>query len=235
MKYKYKMKRRGAGAVAAAAKRKYRAYKARRSMIPRGVRNDFLRTTRTFWVQNWTPGVAATNDFWRYFAVTLGDMPNFNDYANIYDSYKINRFTVTLRPRYDGFNGENTTDTTLPGVTNQGATRVHVVIDPKRRSNDGPTGAYTSATLNLFFERGKCKTYTGNKAIKVMCKYPCILDDMNGNANSKAIRAPWCQTNITNIAHQGIHVFLQDINLTGTFGQSFDVFYTFDISFKGQR
>lgn len=234
MNLKWKRQRRGAGAVAAAARRRYKARMMRRR-VPRGIRNDFLRTKRTFWVRNWTPGVAATADFWSYFAVTLGDMPNFNDYANIYDSYKINKFTITLRPRYDGFNGNDTVDTVLPGVTNQGATRVHVVIDPKRRSNDGPTGAYTSATLNLFLERGNAKTYSGNKPIKITCKYPCILDDMNGNANSKATRAPWLQTNITNIGHQGIHVFLQDINLTGTFGQSFDVFYTFDISFKGQR
>lgn len=218
-------------------KRIKRTLRKRYSMVPRPMRfkQDMLKTTRKFWVQNWTPGTATSTDFWRYFAVTLGDMPNFNDYANIYDSYKITSFMIHLVPRYDGFQGNDTVDTTLPGVTNQGATRVHVAIDPKRRANDGPTGAYTSANLNLFLERSKTRMYLGNKEIKILVKHPCVLTDANANANSQAEKAQWYQTNITNIGHQGAHVFLQDVNLTGTFGQSFDVFYTFNLLFKGQR
>lgn len=217
------------------AKRKYKKRTTMRMTRYVRPKHDFLKTTRKFWVQNWTPGVAATNDFWRYFAVTFGDMPNFSDYANIYDSYKITSVLIQLVPRYDGFSGNDTVDTVLPGVTNQGATRVHVAIDPKRRSNDGPTGAYTSATLNTFLERSKAKTFSGNRTVSILLKHPCVLTDMNSNSNAVAQKAGWYQTNITNIAHQGVHVFLQDINLTGTFGQSFDVFYTYNILFKGQR
>ena len=225
------MKRKARRAPARPRKRMYKP-SVPRLRVPK---HDFLKTTRKFWVQNWTPGTGGTTDFWKYFAFTFGDMPNFTDYANIYDSYKITSVLLQLVPRYDGFNGNDTVDTVLPGVTNQGATRVHVAIDPKRRSNDGPTGAYTSATLNTFLERSKTKTYVGNKMISILLKHPCVLTDMNSNANAVAEKSKWLQTNISNVAHQGIHVFLQDINLTGTFGQSFDVFYTFNILFKGQR
>lgn len=237
--YKTKMKYTGRKVLIrkSAIRRPRRRY-VRKTVPMRSIRPmlpDFMKTQRKFWVQNWTPGTAATNDFWRLFAPTLGDIPNFNDYTNIYDSYKITKFKVHLVPRYDGFQGNDTVDTVLPGVTNQGATRVHVAIDPKCRNNDGPTGAYTSATLNLFLERSRARTYTGNKPLTFTCRYPCVLSDVNANSNAKAEKAGWYQTNITNIGHRGIHVFLQDINLTGTFGQSFDVFYTLDVMFKGQR
>lgn len=216
-----------------------RPRKMRRGMvprIPRGVRMPAMTVQRTWWSGNWTPTTVSTSDFWRYITVNLGACPNVAEYTALFDSYKILSVTFILRPRYDGFNGENTTDTTLPGVTNQGATRVHVLIDPK--STVSPSGTYTSSTLNTFLEQGsKVRTYAGNRDVVIPVRYPVYIDDINGTAAStyKSTKTAWFSTANTGITIRGAHIFLQDINLTGVFGQSFDIFTTMTMSFKGIR
>jgi hypothetical protein len=204
--------------------------------IPRSVSMPAVTVQRTWWSGNWTPSTTTTADFWRFITVNLGACPNVTEYTALFDSYKVQSVTFILRPRYDGFNGENTTDTTLPGVTNQGATRVHVLIDPK--SIVSPTGTYTSATLNTFLEQGsKVRTYSGSRAVTIPIRYPVFIDDINGTAASmyKSTKTTWFSTANTGITVRGAHVFLQDINLTGVFGQSFDIFTTMTVSFKGMR
>lgn len=221
-------------ATAMRAYRKRKAYR-KRSQIPLSVKpyRPMIRVQRTFWLQNWTPTTTTTNDFWRYFTVRLADIPNVTEYTNLFDMYRITSLKWTFRPRYDSFAGNDTTDTTLPGVTNQAGVHLHAVIDP--RSGITPTGTYTSGTLNAFLENGKVRSYNGNKAVNLIIKYPCIADDVNATSNSKFIRAPYISCNQNSVAHRGVHVFLQDINLTGTFGQSFDVFCTVNMTLKGQR
>lgn len=221
----------------APSRRMTRRVKARRMTrrVPRGVRLPMVTVNRTWWANNWTPGTTSVSDYWRYFTVQLSQMPNSTEYTSLFDTYRVNSITLTLRPRYDGFTGNDTTDTTLPGVTNQGATRVHVILDPK--SPVTPAGLYTSATLNTYLENGKVKTYSGNRAINIPVKYPCFADDVNGSAASiyRSCRSQWISTSATAIQFRGAHVFLQDINLTGTFGQSFDTFLTMNVSFRGMR
>lgn len=196
---------------------------------------SLVNVERTWYSGSWTPGSAATNDFWRYITVNLGACPNVTEYTALFEQYKVNSITFTLRPRYDGFNGENTTDTTLPGVTNQGATRVHTVIDP--RSNTSPSGAYTAATLNLFLENGKVKSFSGSRTITIPIRSPCYVNDVNGvtGAANPSCRNQWFSTAATGITFRGVHIFLQDVNLTGVFGQAFDIFTKMNMSFKGPR
>lgn len=214
--------------------RKYR--RMARTMRPsRAIMQSHVNVERTWYSANWTPNTTGTNGFWRYITVNLGACPNVTEYTNLFEQYKINKVTFVLRPRYDSFSGENTTDTTLPGVTNQGATRVHTVIDP--RSNLTPSGTYTSTTLNTFLENGKVKTFSGNKAITIPIKYPAYVNDVNNvaGAENPLCRGRWFSTAATTIEFRGCHIFLQDVNLTGVFGQSFDIFTTMSMSFKGPR
>lgn len=212
-----------------------RRYMRRSRRVPRGIVPNFVTVNRTWWSANWTPSTATTNDFWRYITVNLAACPNVTEYTNLFEQYKINSITFTLRPRYDSFSGENTTDTTLPGVTNQGATRVHTVIDP--RSALTPTGTYTSATLNTFLENGRVKTFSGNRPITIPIRSPAYVNDVNNTAGAEnpLCRGRWFSTGATSITFRGCHIFLQDVNLTGTFGQSFDIFTTMNMSFKGAR
>lgn len=203
--------------------------------VPRGIMQSLVNVKRTWWSANWTPSTAATNGFWRYITVNLGACPNVSEYTNLFEQYKLNSITFTLRPRYDGFSGNDTVDTTPPGVTNQGATRVHTVIDP--RSSTTPSGTYTSATLNTFLENGSVKSYSGNRTITIPIRYPAYVNDVNNTAGAEnpSCRGRWFSTTATTIEFRGVHIFLQDINLTGVFGQSFDIFTTMNMSFKGPR
>lgn len=190
-----------------------------------------MKFKRKFWLYNWTLNTATTIGFWRYLNLTLNDMPASTEITNLFDQFKISGIRYELHPRYDTFGGENTTDTTLPGVTNQAGNKVHVVNDP--RSALTPTGTYTTATLNSFMEQGKVRTYSGNRTIVIYHK-PTIVQSLP--TGSRVIKAPWLQTsNSTTVSHFGAHVFLQDINLTGVTGQSYDVFATLYMVCRGAR
>lgn len=227
------LKRKNPSRARPARPRKYRRVMR---MIPRKVAPGALQVTRTWWSGNWSPNNVSTSDFWRYITVNLGACPNVAEYTALFDSYKILSVTFILRPRYDGFNGDNTTDTTLPGVTNQGATRVHVLIDPK--STVSPSGTYTSSTLNTFLEQGsKVRTYSGNRPVTIPVRYPVFIDDINGTAAStyKSTKTTWFSTANTGITIRGAHIFMQDVNLTGVFGQSFDIFTTMNMAFRNPK
>lgn len=218
------------------SRRKLRARRTRKRSYniarPRYNGGRVLRVTKKFWYFSWTLSVATTNDFWRYWAVGTANIPEINSMRDLFESYKINWIEYEMRPRYDNFAGNDTTDTTLPGVTNQGGCDVHICVDPKNTVT--PTGTYNSTTLNNFLCSGRVKTYKGHQPIKFRIKYPCVRDDINGVATQKAVRATWYDMS-SQPSHYGAHVFISDVNQTGTFGQSYDVFCTINISLKGQR
>lgn len=190
-----------------------------------------LNVTRTSYLTVWNPNTSSTVGFWQYMSANLQNITNYNEYTAVFDTYRINSLKFTFRPRYDSFAGNDTTDTTLPGTTAQGGTNAHVIIDPK--SSVTPTGTYTSANLNAFLENGKVRSYTGNKPFSVTVKYPTITDDVNSVTGAIFKRAPFLSTKNTNILHRGMHVFLQDTALTGVFNQSFDIFVTMNVTFRG--
>lgn len=191
-----------------------------------------LKMQRTTWLQNWTPSTTGTNDFWRYYQFTLQQITNFTEMAALFDQYKMYALKYTFVPRYDSFAGNDTTDTTLPGVTNQGGVKLHIVKDPF--SVVGPTGTYTSANLNSFLEQGnRVKTYSGNRNVSVF--FRTTVNQTVEGTNTNRVRAVWLNTTQTNIAHSGFHVFAQDVNLTGVFGQSFDVFVTAYLMLRNVR
>lgn len=177
---------------------------------------------RTFWLENWTLSTASTNGFWRYYNFTAASIPNFTEISTLFDRYKVNALKYTFRPRYDGFDGANSTDVTPPGITNQQGNMVHIVKDPF--SNTTPAGTYTSSTLNTFMEQGNVKTYMGNRPFSVYFK-PTITQTIGGSAIERC-RAKWLLTQSSTVNHYGFHAFQQDVNLTGTSGQSYDVFVT---------
>ena len=212
------------------AMRKRRAM-SKRTMVPRTLNETGLVSIkRKWWVANWVPSAVTTNDFYRNFNFTLANVPNFAEFQNLFEFYKITSWVIELVPRYDGFLGNDTTDTTLPGITNQGATRVHVNVDPL--DSGTPSGTYTSATLNAMLESGSTKTYNGNKKVRIYIKGPAATDTIGGSTGAR-VRSRWILTSAAAVSHWGAKVFMQDINFTGTFGQAYDIFYTVYAQFKG--
>lgn len=214
-------------------KRSYRkrAMNISRPRAPRPKTNA-LSFKRTWYGGTWTPNSSTTTGFMQQMNYQFNTMPFVAEYVNLFDEYKINAIKLVFRPRYDGFNGNDTTDTVLPGVTNQGATRVHVCSD--LYGNYTPAGAYTNGTFNNFFEQGNVKSYSGNRAISLYWK-PTVLEYANPNSSQKKIRSKWYPVIEPGVQHFGPTVFMQDVNLTGTFGQAFDMFITFYGQVRGAR
>lgn len=204
--------------------------------VPRPIKQSMvpsMNVTRTWWSANWSPNTTTTAGFWRYLTLTLSQMPAYTEYTALFDSYRINTIKYTFRPKYDSFAGNDTTDTTLPGVTNQGGEDVHVVIDPK--SAVTPGGTYTSANLNSFLENGMVRTYRGTRPFSFTIKYPCFVDDVNNTSSIAFLKTRFLSTLSPGLVLQGAHVFIQDTNLTGVFGNTYDIFITANVTFKGQR
>lgn len=208
-----------------AAKRRRYARK-----IPRNIRYPLLKLQRTTYLENWVPNTTTVTGFWKLYTFTLNNLNNASEYINLFDQYRICALKYTFVPRYDSFDGADTTDTTLPGVTNQGATRLHIVNDPF--TTRSPSGLYTQANLNSFFEEGRVKTYSGNRNVNVYFK-TAVNNSVDSGANRT--RSMWLNVSQSGVPHYGFHVFAQDVNMTGVFGQSWDVFVTSYIMFKNMR
>ena len=89
------MKRKYAGKGRAGAKRQ-RTYR-----VPNSVYVPKLAIKRTTFSSTWSFGTAVTNDFWRYYTFTAGDIGGFTDFSGIFDEYRIAAVKVTFRPAYD--------------------------------------------------------------------------------------------------------------------------------------
>lgn len=185
---------------------------------------------RRWYGGNWVPNTTTTNDFFRNINVTLSGVPSNAEFVNLFDFYRISGFKVELVPRYDSFAGNDTTDTTLPGITNQAGNMVHYAIDPY--NFDTPAGTYVTATLNPFLEKNNVKTLSGNRKMSFYVSRPGVSMTVGGSTGGRT-RGPWISTGSTTVPHYGVQIFLQDVNLTGTFGQAYDIFYTAYCQFKG--
>lgn len=199
---------------------------------PLRARAPIMKYVRTFRLENWTPSTATTADFWRYYQPTFAQLQAYTEFTTLFDEYRISALKLTFRPRYNSFDGANTTDTTLPGVTNQGQTYLSIIVDDST-STPAPAGVYTVTNYNGFSEIGRVKTYVANRPISVYWK-PKVTDTVQG-LNCRALRSPWIGIDQTGISHRGVHAFAHDVNFTGVFGQSFDVYLTYYLMFKGFR
>lgn len=192
---------------------------------------NFLSTRRTFYSGNWAPNTATTDGFWKYYTINLGSLPSMTEFTSLFDQYRIKAVKFTLRPKYDSFGGNDTTDTTLPGITNQAGTMVHVVKD--KFSQLAPSGTYTSPTLNMLMEQGYLKTYMGVRPINIYIPRPVVYQTVA--SGSRPVTSPWLNTGDTLVSHRGCHVFMQDPAFNGSFGQSFDVYVTLYMQFKNMK
>lgn len=197
----------------------------------RSLRRPTLFVKRTFWYEYWAFSSTSTNGFWRYYNPTLANLPNYTEYQALFDQYKINRIKITLRPRWDGFDGSNLT---TPGTTNAPMQYVHTYVDPA--STTVPSGTYTSTVLNTFLENGdRVRSQPGIKTINIYYK-PMMYEDAAGVASAKMTGPRWLDlVNCTGTPQRGVHIFLQNPNMGGTVTYAYDVFFTFYMALKGSK
>lgn len=196
-----------------------------RTRVPVGQVN----VIRTFWKEVWAPSATTTNDFWRYYSPSLSQLPSVAEFAAVFDQYKINAIKITLRPKFDNYAGNDNT----VAATSRSLTQVHTLIDSF--SNVTPTGLYNSTTCNTFLENGKVKSLPGTSPVEIYFK-PRIAATNQGIADSERTSPKWLSlANAQAVLQNGVHVFMQDVNFANNMTQSFDVFYTYYMQFRGLR
>lgn len=191
-----------------------------------------MMMARKFFLTNWQPSTVNVDGYWRYQTFKLQDLPSFSEISNLFDQVKLNRIKVEYMPKYDSFAGNDTTDTTLPGITNQWGSNIHLIMD--RDSTLVPSGAY-GGTFNTFCENGNVRTRNGRNKFTVFFA-PKVNATIQG-ANVKRVRPGYLSTQDNTPTYYGYHIYIQDPNFsaTGLAGQSYDIFVTYYMTCKNTR
>nr|WPR18739.1 MAG: capsid protein [Chemarfal virus 2] len=209
---------------------------AMRRRVPRLLRprNAVMNITRKFHVYSWTPGTASTNDFYRRNFTTLSAVPNNAEIVSMFDYYRIRAIKFTWIPRYNGFNGNDTTDIIPNGVTNQG--QVNVILGYDKYSNTTPVGSYSQATINTMLETGRCKLLRNSNQMFSQYATPTTNEDVSQTTGNYK-RAPWLNTINNLVPHYTGYIAVYDSNFSGANlpYQTYDLFITVYMQVKGLK
>lgn len=223
----FKRKRVTSGRRRAVKRRRTKgAFYKRRTYKKRGTRN-VLTIKRRVQMQSWQISTVTTNNFCQQFTATLQDVPNYTQYVDMFDRYRIAGVKWTFQPRFTDYTNAATVAPVL---------QAHMLTDPFAPSVAGMNiTTYSRGNLNTFLEHGNTRTYRTNRPFSCYMR-AYTPDDINAVADAKRIRFPL--TNVSNVGRvaQGPTVFVSEPNLTGNFGSMIiDVYATFYLQFRGLR
>lgn len=131
----------------------------------------------------------------RAYNFTLDVLPNFSEWVNLYDSYKINMIVLRIEPTFTEVNMTN------PQLLNTKMIRVvHDFDDSTLLTNE-----------NDYFEYGNMKSYPANKPFKVIL-YPKVAAEIFRSIIATSYeqrKSPWLDLspNGATIPHYGIKMF----------------------------
>lgn len=206
--------------------------RARRMRVPRPMAlrpKNVLRITRKFYLTQWVWTTTTTSDFWKYQTFTAALIPNFAEYASVFDEYRIGALKWTFMPRYTDVEAASA------GTTGTPTAYAHMLIDAE--STLVPSGVYGSGTLNNLMENTKVRTRVANKPFSVYYK-PKILQQGFGGGTAGIVRnAPFIRTSDTSVDHRGHHIYVQQNNFSASANANiiFDVFVTVYMTLRNTR
>lgn len=198
--------------------------------------NKGVSFKRSWFSTSWAFGATTTNDFWRRFAPRFSEIPNYLEYANLFDEYKITGIKVTFHPRFGATNLPNNAANNTVGNNQMYIT----IANGTKEYNLVPTGAYSSTTYNNFLEElgSKARTIKFDKPVSIYFK-PHVFEEIGGASGYgyKQTRAGWFETatSLQPTMH-GAHAFIHDYNFTNQniTGFGCDIQYTFYFQCRGQ-
>lgn len=129
---------------------------------------------------------------------TLGSLPNYTEFANLYDQYKIIGVKVKLIPVY---NSASPTDNVTVGAQPKAAVIPYIstVID-----YDG-VSANTLSGINQY---ANLKTTLFDKPVTRYIPYPGFKDNDTSTAANAVMRNQWIDTAKTAVNHNGLGICL---------------------------
>lgn len=198
----------------------------RKTRITKNPQLSVYNIQRNFHYAHWVPSTVAVVDFWKQVVFTANNLPDFSQLQSIFDEYKINGIRVRMMPRSTEYAGNDNT----AASTRQPTNFVSVRIDPMDQL--AAAGAYTRNTYNTFCERGKVAVYTGIEPIDFFFR-PMIGDQLQTGVSR--VRPMWINSADGGVEHYGFNCFFHDPNFAAAFTQTYDVFVTYYMQFRGVR
>lgn len=142
----------------------------------------------------------------------LQNLPNFTDFTNLYDMYRINKVVYKIIPKY--------TQQTITALTNN-VQQIHSVLD-----YDDITAPGTISDLTQYQNH---KMTRGNQ-IHTRVIVPKVLNTTAG-LNTAPKSYQWLDCDNTGIVHRGLKLYIPAPGSAGL-TLSYDVEATFYVSFK---
>lgn len=173
--------------------------------------------------------IRTTWSSWNY-AFRLSDLPDYSQFTNLFDRYRINAVKLLFIPAYNSIE-EN------QGNLNQASSLNYLSVQPRVYTIIDKNGDATTSTENTMLENGNvriirepCKSFT------VYCKNPCV--QLAGEASGVIVSGiskarQWCDTTNYNMAHYGISWGGIAYNGTSsTVAQAYNIVATYYLQFK---
>jgi len=132
---------------------------------------------RQFWSSSWAFSSASTAGFYRRLANSFSNMPNWAEYSNLFDEFKITGIKWTFHPRF----GEGILQTQLNAgpVTNQ--MYFDLVTDTKSDPTIVPAGTYSSSTYNTFLEKNaNVKVHKFDRPVSLFYRPKIAVETVTG-------------------------------------------------------
>lgn len=222
-KYARYRKRRGLGRTLRRARR-YRAsglgsfgYRVGRYM-GRKISNLVHTFRKEFPLPQIVSTTADQNLAYQFTANTLPEFPNF---IELYDQYKIAKIVLSFEPKYSG------TNTSGIAPIQKWMRIVHDYDD-----------ANPLATEDQYLDYSNCKSRlcTQGRVIR-MVLYPKVLKPayiLGGSFQTQPSKSGWLDTDSYTVPHLGLKVFVPDLGLPINYGM-FNVRCTYVLKFKNSR
>lgn len=188
--------------------------------------------TRTFYSTNWAFNTASTAGFYRSFAPTFGENPNFAKYQALFDTFKVTGVKVTFLPKYGDTNvNANSTGAAPTSYNNQ----YYMTIGMDREYQEIPTGTYGQLAFDTLCQRSSSvKTYKLDKPFSIFYK-PNILNQ--ATLSDVVVPCPWMSMRLGTQPLLGFLAFFHDANFAALNQNttSVDIMYTYYFQCKGTR
>lgn len=198
---------------------------------------------RRCFVGTFTPGTAATANFYNYVTASLNSagtiatipltgLSNLTEYQALFDQFRINAIKWEFLPRIVDLN-QNQTNASA-GTTFQDRPYISYCVD--KRGTTIPGGTYSSGTYNAFTEVGPVKMRRGDKPLSIYIKNPLIVEQFGGGA-TRYVTPKFADIDSSGIAmaHRGLYVFFHNQVFTSAAFVQYDVYCTYYVTFKGMK
>lgn len=229
---------------------KRRKYASKRGRFGKRTRysrrgTPYLRVRRTCYLGGFMPNTTTTAGFCQYRTCSLtkgffdqtgasiGGLTNLSEYTPLFDLYKLKAYKITLRPRWTGINQTQQMSVPLASATVYDVPYVAIKIDPTDTTTI--TGTYGATSFNAFLEQTGVRIKRADRAFSIYVK-PKITEQYGSGAN-RYVTPNWTDLSTTfgqDMPHRGYWLYFFTQNFASLY-QSYDVFVTYYLQFKGAK